>query len=575
MSNEVQVTLTLEEREAIKSIGKLQQSVDEFAKKSEKSIKKTDLAIASFVGNLASGLVQSGINKISSTVSSFFSGTIKASLEAESALNRLSVALKTSGSFSQAALKDFDNFAKVIERTTKFDGDLVLSQLAVAKSFGATNEQAKQVLSTATGLATALGVSLDGAVAQVSGTLNGAIGRLGKIVPELKNLTEEQLRSGEGLRILSERFKGVAEKDAKSFEGQLIIAKGAVGELQEELGNLITTDPLIKGLFQNAISLTREWTEIIKNDAPVISAFFQDVFGGPVKEDVPRIKAEIEALNGTIDQLTQSAIKAREQSNGGLLDSLAGAIFGTQAEGFNEQLTNALDQKRILEEQITEIEKQGQETRKQNFIADSESRIERSKRLYQEQLTLDKAVTAQKAKEATLQRDIQNSVLGSTSQFLSASTALFKNNSREQKTISIGVATIDAYVAANKALATLPPPASFAAAAAAIATGLANVAKITSVGSFQNGGFIGGNSYSGDRLTANVNSGEAVLNSRQQRNFMELANNGVAGNNASIDLLDEIRNLRSAIMAQPVVVAVSGREIARVVRDERAAGFAI
>ena len=575
MSNEVQVTLTVEEREAIKSIGKLQKSVDEFAKKSESAIKKTDLAVASFVGNLAGNLVGGAIQKIGSSISSFFGGAIKASLDAESALNKLAAALKASGSFSQAALRDFDAFAKVIETTTKFDGDLVLSQLAVAKSFGATNEQAKLVLSTATQLSTALGVSLESATEQLSGTLNGTIGRLGKVVPELKALSEEQLRAGEGLRILSDRFKGIAEGDAKAFEGQTVLLGRAIGDLQEEIGNLVTTDPLIKGLFKDAITLTREWVQIIRDDAPVISQFFQEVFGGPAKDDVPKIRQEIEALNATIDRLTQSAIAAKENSNGGLIDSLAAAIFGSQTEGFNEQLANALDQKRILEEQITKIEKQGQETRKQNFIADAESRVERSKRLYQEQLALDKAVTAQKDKEAKAQRDIQNSVLGSTSQFLSASTALFKNNSREQKTISIGVATIDAYVAANKALATLPPPASFAAAAAAIATGLANVAKITSVGSFQTGGFIPGNSYSGDRLTANVNSGEAVLNASQQRNFMELANNGVAGNNASIDLLDEIRNLKNAIMQQPVVVAVSGREIARVVRDERAAGFAI
>lgn len=47
-------------------------------------------------------------------------------------------------------------------------------------------------------------------------------------------------------------------------------------------------------------------------------------------------------------------------------------------------------------------------------------------------------------------------------------------------------------------------------------------------GKFASGGFIGGNSYSGDRMIAHVNSGEAVLTTAQQRNFMELANGGAA-----------------------------------------------
>lgn len=577
MSNEVQVTLTLEEREALKSINKLEKSVESFANNTTKAISKTDIAIGAFVGNLASNLVSSGIAKIGSSIKNFFNGAITASLEAESALNRLSVALKTSGSFSQAALKDFDNFAKVIERTTKFDGDLVLSQLAVAKSFGLTNDQAKQVLSTATGLATALGVSLESATEQLSGTLNGTIGRLGKVVPELKALSEEQLRAGEGLRILSDRFKGVAEGDAKTFQGQLTISKAAVGELQEELGNLITQSPEVRLSLKQITETILGLTNGVKSLAPLVDSTFgalRIAFGGISEDALPKAREQITKIDEEINKL-KATLSAQQEGEKTLLDRIFGSDGGEAIETKIQELVN---QKQVLENQILEVERNSNQIRseqQQKFIEDS---LTRSKRLYLEQMALDKQITAQKDKEAKVQRDIQNSLLTSTSQFIGATAALFKNNSREQKVISIATATIDTYVAANKALASgsaLSPAAGFAAAAAAIATGLANVAKITSVGSFQNGGFIGGNSYSGDRLTANVNSGEAVLNSRQQRNFMELANNGVAGNNASIDLLDEIRNLRSAIMAQPVVVAVSGREIARVVRDERAAGFAI
>ena len=38
-------------------------------------------------------------------------------------------------------------------------------------------------------------------------------------------------------------------------------------------------------------------------------------------------------------------------------------------------------------------------------------------------------------------------------------------------------------------------------------------------GNYANGGIVGGNSYSGDRLTANVNSGELILNMAQQENL--------------------------------------------------------
>jgi len=388
----------------------------------------------------------------------------------------------------------------------------------------------------------------------------------------LKGLTEEQLKAGDGIKILSEKFNGFAEKDAAGFSGSTTRLKVSLGELSEEFGSLIIKNKDFQSFILNFGQAINGLTQLVKNATPAFNAVTNSiaVLFGKV-DDAAQAKEQISAIDEQIKQL-RATLAAENEGEKSILERIFGGADEAAIQGRIEGL---LTQKKVLEDSITQIEKDSQEARKQNFSADADARLERSKRLYQEQITLDKQITAQKEKDAKVQKEIQLSVLSSTSQFLTASSALFKNNSREQKAISIAVATIDTYVAANKAMATLAPPASFAAAAAAIATGLANVAKITSVGSFQNGGFIGGSSYSGDRLTANVNSGEAVLNASQQRNFMELANNGVAGNNASIDLLAEIRNLRSAIMMQPVVVEVSGREIARVVRDERAAGFAI
>ncbi len=48
---------------------------------------------------------------------------------------------------------------------------------------------------------------------------------------------------------------------------------------------------------------------------------------------------------------------------------------------------------------------------------------------------------------------------------------------------------------------------------------------------FAGGGIVGGNSYTGDRVTAQVNSGEMILNKAQQANLFKMINNGVSGSN--------------------------------------------
>ena len=67
-------------------------------------------------------------------------------------------------------------------------------------------------------------------------------------------------------------------------------------------------------------------------------------------------------------------------------------------------------------------------------------------------------------------------------------------------------------------------------AAAGLAEALAAAAAIKSAtDGFASGGVIGGNSYHGDNLYARVNSGEMILNSRQQRNLFNAIDEGNLG----------------------------------------------
>ena len=51
--------------------------------------------------------------------------------------------------------------------------------------------------------------------------------------------------------------------------------------------------------------------------------------------------------------------------------------------------------------------------------------------------------------------------------------------------------------------------------------------KQATAGSYAEGGIVGGHSYTGDKLLARVNSGEMVLNNRQQRNLFNLLDTGL------------------------------------------------
>lgn len=109
------------------------------------------------------------------------------------------------------------------------------------------------------------------------------------------------------------------------------------------------------------------------------------------------------------------------------------------------------------------------------------------------------------------------------------------------KASSLTLAGINTAEGVTKALAAFPPPFNFAAAAAVGAAGAVQIANIASAkkpsaGSFQDGGIVGGSSFSGDRLQANVNSGEVIFNRRQQENLFNAVDSGNLGGGPSVTI---------------------------------------
>ena len=84
----------------------------------------------------------------------------------------------------------------------------------------------------------------------------------------------------------------------------------------------------------------------------------------------------------------------------------------------------------------------------------------------------------------------------------------------------------EATASATAGAAQIPYPYNLIAIATAVAAVLGALYSFTG---FANGGIIGGSSYAGDNLLVRANSGEMILNTRQQSNLFGLLNRGAVG----------------------------------------------
>lgn len=101
------------------------------------------------------------------------------------------------------------------------------------------------------------------------------------------------------------------------------------------------------------------------------------------------------------------------------------------------------------------------------------------------------------------------------------------NNQQEQMSdlASVGTKQASAIASATASGDKLPFPANLAAIAAGIA---AVVAAFAMIGSFADGGIIGGNTTLGDMNIARVNKGEMILNGTQQKRLFSILDGGVS-----------------------------------------------
>lgn len=220
-----------------------------------------------FVGNLAANVALEAFGALKDAASALFNTFIvdgvKAAQVQEEAVNSLSVAMATAGEFSQEALEDFKSFASGIQAVTTVGDEAVLSQLSLAKAYGASNEQAKEIVRAAVELSAAMGINLDAATQRVSKTLGGLAGELGEVNPAIKALTKEQLKAGEAAKILIDQYSGSGEGKVRTFSGAVAQAGNAFGDLQESIGSIITQNPVVIAAINQVSTILQSATSAI------------------------------------------------------------------------------------------------------------------------------------------------------------------------------------------------------------------------------------------------------------------------------------------------------------------------
>lgn len=279
--SEVNIGTKVDESGLDKGLKSVKNKVNNAAKDMNKGAKATNAlktafnetggaasSFASKMGSVASsgGAVAAGITAAILAAKKYIE-TLKQANEAykvqEKAESALQKAAENNPYLNRESVQHLKDYASEIQSVSNFGDEGTIDVMAQLAAAGRNESEIMKLVAAAADYAAAKHISLESAVQNLNKSYGGLAGELGELFPEVKALTAEQLKNGEAVDIIAQKYKGFAAEAADSGTQ----AKNAFGDFMESVGKI--ANPTFEALSQKAKSFWESMTENMNkfNDA--------------------------------------------------------------------------------------------------------------------------------------------------------------------------------------------------------------------------------------------------------------------------------------------------------------------
>jgi hypothetical protein len=402
--------------------------------------------------------------------------------------------------------------------------------------------------------------------------------------------SERQAKAFATLQLAQEQSKnaiGDYERSQNSFANQTREAQAAISDLKvamgegllpiatqsvsifagltQKLADFITERQRLKELRESDTSDLDENDKIDKyalliEDAKERIYALNDAKAASIgygKETLDSIEAEITAQKNLISSLEQKQEAAKAAAD------LMATYTGNAKEAAEEQARldaeAAEAAKEAAEEEkelLSELEEYKAELKQTSldYVAElDEEEAERKKSALENEISLAMEHNQQLIDEEQARADavvaIREAELSSTASILGSMSSIFGEFADDnteaaiaEKALASAQAAINSYLAFTQVLASaeVPALAKPIVAAAVLASGLAQQASIlsTEIPGYEDGGIVGGSSYTGDNVITAQNSGEMNINRADQQTLFNAIKSGNLGSSGGTFIME-------------------------------------
>lgn len=173
-------------------------------------------------------------------IQQFTVGAIRAFAEQEAAENKLTVAMKNYGDYTEQSHRAMVEFAGGLQKITTYGDEMTIAMMANLKTYGMNEDALKEATIATMDLATAKGIDLKTASELVGKAFVGETGTLSRYGIIIKEVSDKSEKFSEVMKFIRQRFGGSAQAEIATYQGQVKQLSNAWGDLAEQLGKVAT-----------------------------------------------------------------------------------------------------------------------------------------------------------------------------------------------------------------------------------------------------------------------------------------------------------------------------------------------
>lgn len=292
------------------------------------------------------GVAFSGVTKAVNSVASGIKAVNDAYRVQIGAETQLQTASQNNPYLDGQSVKNLKAYASQLQSVSTFGDEELLPFMAQLASSGRTEQEIMDIMAASINVAASGTMSLESAVRNLNKTYGGLSGELGESIPQIKNLTTEQLKNGEAVKVIAGQYKGMAESVAQSTGSSQRLAN-TWGDFKEALGrNFAPAVDNVKNSAQTLLTnVVDAMNKSVETKQAIIEAQAEGVElakildgknGGSGKTVAEAAKAEREARESA-KKAAKEAKRAAEQA----AKEAAASIQSIFAESAGQALLNS------------------------------------------------------------------------------------------------------------------------------------------------------------------------------------------------------------------------------------------